>query len=304
MSIEYPFPQQKQDEDRAEQSQGRFVEQKQSEIVIPDGKMESSPPSLGSVEITLQDNHETYSERLELLISGNANRERDLYAQDSEGNESPLIQLQVTFNDATGHHEAVYTQANPELVRLLGQDPEFQEMLDRYFDWSMEGLEAYLTRYDLEGNGHSVRQHTFELNGRLRSFELVHQIRQGDCVIANYLNTESIERNGHVGFTVSEARELALLNRQMDSEKTTDIVAPDSPLNYEDVIRLFSGIYGVEPDLHRDMLTVEGMGFSFDQLRTQAYEIILYLEKYPSGLVSTGMGYHSRTIKKLATDRA
>lgn len=152
-----------------------------------------------------------------------------------------------------------------------------------------------------EQNFHNVITREITLNGQPKRVELIHQVRAGDCILANFLNTVSIELDGRLPMTVNEARQAAIRLRQAQGQDISDIITPDSPLDYKDVVNLFSSIHGKTPK-QEDVLTLEGRNKSYDQLRVDAVEVLEYLDTYDSGLCTTGLGYHSRTIKRMERD--
>jgi hypothetical protein len=135
---------------------------------------------------------------------------------------------------------------------------------------------------------------------------MLHQLRPGDCVLANFLNTQSLETaikfntDGQLLMTVQEARQAAIRMRQRDGEDWRDIISPDSALSYSDVIRLFSNIHEIPPQ-QDDIMTVEGRR-DMTRLQLAAIGVLEYLDTYKSGLCSVGLGYHSRSIRKLHGD--
>lgn len=150
-------------------------------------------------------------------------------------------------------------------------------------------------------NGHPIVPHELDIPGLPRRADMIHQVREGDCILANFLNTYSLERMGRLPMTINEARLQAIDMRKGEHRDHADIVEPDSSLDYKDVINLFSKIYGVSPR-QEDLETVEGQGKTQRELELAALNILDKLDTYPSGLVTTGMGFHSRTIKRLPGD--
>lgn len=132
-------------------------------------------------------------------------------------------------------------------------------------------------------------------------FEMIHQTQPGDCVLINFLNTESLVRDNVVSMTPRELRDLVIEKRRMQGENADDILEDNSPLSYADTVRLFSTITNIQPK-QEDIVTINGR-IARQELRNQIENGILeYLDTYESGLCTTGMGYHSRTIWKLDTN--
>ncbi len=133
--------------------------------------------------------------------------------------------------------------------------------------------------------------------------EMIHQALPGDCVLISYLNTESlVNGSGKITMTPHELRELVIETHRQAGEDARDILQDNQPLNYADTVRLFSTIYGVKAQ-QEDIVTVAADNLSREGLRNNIENGVLeYLDTYPSGLCTTGMGYHSRTIWKLEDD--
>lgn len=158
-----------------------------------------------------------------------------------------------------------------------------------------------------DNNFHRVFTREFVINGQRRRVELLHQLRAGDCGLANFLNTYSIEEaynhgvDGKLPMTIQEARQAVIRVRQRTGEDFSDITSPDSAISYKDIVRLFSSIHSIPPK-QEDILTVDGRDKTTTQLRLDSLTILDYLATYPSGLCTTGLGIHSRTIKKIQGD--
>jgi hypothetical protein len=182
---------------------------------------------------------------------------------------------------------------------IVVPDGKFASPNERFFDKLRRLLRPNKSGY--EQNFHNVSTREFTINGQQRNIELVHQIREGDCIPANFLNTASVEFDGHLPASIKEARNFAIRKRQEQGKDISDIVLPDSPLDYGDVVNLFSTLYG-QPPTQEDVLTVEGRNKSNIDLQMDSLNILEYLDTYKSGLCTTGLGRHSRTIKKLAGD--
>jgi hypothetical protein len=132
--------------------------------------------------------------------------------------------------------------------------------------------------------------------------ELIHQTFPGDCVLINYLNSESlINGRGKIAMQPSDLRRLVVERRQQEGEPYNDIDANNTPLSYKDTVRLFETFYGVKAR-QEDIVTVNGL-MEMSALRSNIeHGLLEYLDTYNSGLCTTGMGYHSRTLWKLDND--
>lgn len=158
-----------------------------------------------------------------------------------------------------------------------------------------------------DNNDHPIITHEFDINGHTRRIEMVHQVREGDCVLANFLNTESLEHairnnsDSELLMSVQDARRAAVNFRRRNGQDSNDIEERDQPLEPKDVVNLFTSIYGV-PEQQEDVLTVEGRGKTQTELKDNALTVLEYLDSYDSGLVSCGLGRHSFSIRKLDGD--
>ena len=290
---------------RANDADSENTEQSQPEVYI-DEPQEAN--SLGRILAKVRRMNEKtaeleyYSATYELSISEDLSRDLDLYV--SVGNEKkPLIKVLADYDESAGEHNARMIVPDQGLLDNLKQNSDFDTLLDGYLQKFQTNVSQFLQRVNNDNNGHKVTiQNISKEDNETFSLEFIHQQRHGDCVLANYLNTSSLERNGHLPMTIREARDLAISLRQDSSENIEDIVLPDSPLNYRDVCRLFSRIHDMPPQ-QQDILTINGINTSLQNLQNQASLILNYLNTYPSGLLTTGMGYHSRTIKRLDNER-
>lgn len=131
--------------------------------------------------------------------------------------------------------------------------------------------------------------------------EMIHQTLPGDCVLIDYLNTESlVNGGGKIVMSPRELRDLVIQRRRQDGERADDIVQDNTPLSYKDTVSLFSTLYRV-PLKQEDIVLVRADNLSREDLRNNIRSLLLdYLDTYESGLCTSGMGYHSRTIWKLA----
>jgi hypothetical protein len=227
---------------------------------------------------------------LNLYVTG-ANRERQC-----------LIQLQLNYSDELRRHEGVMVITNGVLYQKLDRYPAFREVLDNYLDTVEHSGQAFFRKWDRGSNFHQVRSVELNIGGESRRVELVHQARPGDCVIATFLDTWSLSRSGQIPMTIDEARSLAVSLRVTAGEDASDIQAKDSPLSYGDVINLFSVIYGRQP-LQEDIITLNGRSRNRNELQLDILNLLDYFDTYKSGLCTTGLGYHSRTIKALNDGR-
>ena len=165
-------------------------------------------------------------------------------------------------------------------------------------------FEAPLPR---DNNFHEIITTELNINGHLRRVQLLHQLRPGDCVLANFVNTCSIEEASNKGIdsklpmTIQEAKQSAIEIRRAKGDYYGDITSPNSPLDHKDVVELFSSIYGIPPK-QEDILTIDGRNKTVAQLRLDALTVMDYLDTYPSGLCTIGLNIHSQTIKKLQGD--
>lgn len=133
--------------------------------------------------------------------------------------------------------------------------------------------------------------------------EMIHQTLPGDCVLINYLNTESlVNGDGKIVMPPRELRDLVIQKRRQSNKDASDILEDNQPLSYADTVSLFSTIYGVEPQ-QQDVVPVAADRLSRQELASNIeHGVLEYLDTYPSGICTTGMGYHSRTLWKLAED--
>lgn len=153
----------------------------------------------------------------------------------------------------------------------------------------------------LDNNEHNIIHTNMQMDGQTRNVELIHQLRSGDCVPAAFVNACSFIFDGHLPMTINEVRYSAIRMRREHGESFQDIVQPDSPLSYKDTIRLFSSIYGEEPQ-QEDILTIEGRLTNASR-QSKSIDILEYLDTYKSGLMVTGLGEHCRAVKKLEGDQ-
>ena len=133
------------------------------------------------------------------------------------------------------------------------------------------------------------------------TFEMIHQARSGDCVLINYLNTQSLVGDGKISMSPRELRDLVIEARVQNRESYADIAENDTPLSLKDVVRLFPTILDVKAE-QEDIVTVNG---KVDQRTLQhniEHDLLEYLDTYEHHLCTTGMGYHSRSIWKLGED--
>jgi hypothetical protein len=132
-------------------------------------------------------------------------------------------------------------------------------------------------------------------------FEMIHQTMPGDCVLINYLNTESLIGDGKIAMSPRQLRGIVVELRHQNHESSQDIEAENTALSYVDTVRLFSTITNVKPK-QEDILTVDGRMPRSDLRNNIEHGVLEYLEGYESGLCTTGMGVHSRTVWKLGED--
>ena len=130
-------------------------------------------------------------------------------------------------------------------------------------------------------------------------FEMIHQTMPGDCVLINYLNTYSLTHDGMIPMSPRELRDIVIEQRRQNHETADDIVADNTRLSYEDVVRLFSTINNSRPK-QEDIMTIDGRTQRNNLKHNVEYGLLEYLDSYESGLCTTGMGNHSRTIWKLS----
>lgn len=132
--------------------------------------------------------------------------------------------------------------------------------------------------------------------------EMIHQTLSGDCVLIDYLNTESlVNGEGRIVMSPRELRDLVIAKRQQAGEDATDILQDNQPLSLKDTVRLFATLYGAKAK-QEDILLVNGQ-VDHEVLRHNIENGVLeYLDTYSTGLCTTGMGYHSRSVWKLAED--
>ncbi|HYV33941.1 MAG TPA: hypothetical protein VE973_03790 [Candidatus Limnocylindria bacterium] len=144
-----------------------------------------------------------------------------------------------------------------------------------------------------------IRKH--DIGGK--EIEMIHQTVSGDCVLIDYLNTESlVNGRGTILMPPHELRNLVIENRRREGKDAADILEDNQPLNYSDTVWLFSNLNKVKPE-QEDILLVNARDIDRNALRNKIENGVLeYLDTYPSGLCTTGMGYHSRSIWKLAED--
>jgi len=100
--------------------------------------------------------------------------------------------------------------------------------------------------------------------------------------------------------TINEVRSSAIRMRREHREDFRDIGFANAPLSYTDAVRLFSSIYGQEPQ-QEDILTIEGRLSNITR-QTKAVDILEYLATYPSGLMVTGLQEHCRAVQKFKGD--
>lgn len=144
-----------------------------------------------------------------------------------------------------------------------------------------------------------IRRHRIED----MEMEMIHQTMPGDCVLINYLNTESLfNGDGKIIMSPRELRDMVIEARRRNGENTSDIEQDNTPLSYKDTVRLFSTINGI-PAKQEDIVTVKGDIARNDLRNNIEHGLLEYFDGYTSGLCSTGMGYHSRTIWKLSENK-
>ena len=132
-------------------------------------------------------------------------------------------------------------------------------------------------------------------------FEVIHQTVPGDCVLITYLNTVSLVTDNKIMATPREVRDRVVQMRWEHHEGDTDILNDNQPLNYNDTIRLFQTIYGIDPR-QEDIVFVNGQ-IDRETLRNNIeHGILELLDTYESGLCATGLGEHCRSIWKLGRD--
>ncbi|NMC51575.1 hypothetical protein GYA54_02500 [Candidatus Kuenenbacteria bacterium] len=107
---------------------------------------------------------------------------------------------------------------------------------------------------------------------------------------------------GKIIMSPRELRDLVIEKRRQSGEDPGDILNDDQPLSYTDVVRLFSLVLGSRPK-QEDIVTVRTDNLTRGQVENNIENGILeYLDTYQSGLCTTGLGYHSRSIWKLDAD--
>lgn len=282
----------------------KIPEDRSRTIIIPEARMAADvlgreTNSLGVISIPGQA-AEARTERFELYISKEPDFDLNLYAKDEYGHSRQVIQLLTDYDDRLGAYQGVIVTKDLGLYTRLSQNIGFSSVIDTYLEKVKVLGRWYFEKRTRESNSHKIRLHEVRINNESRRIELIHQQQGGDCVLANYLNTFSFERGGQIPATITEARVQAIAFRNKKREDASDIRSPDSPLSYTDVVNLFSSIYGKKPR-QEDIVLLDGHQ-SQNIIQVQVLELLDKLDRYPSGILATGLGYHSRTIKKLPGD--
>ena len=267
-------------------------------IEVPEGKMESPRYFLpiGNFNVDTLSENRIQTRKYELFIEKDENL--DLRVKNEQGQEKVLIRMGTDFDDQANRHIGKMKVEDADLFAKFEKSHEFNALFDSYMAKVEDLSTGYLSKLDRESNNHKIRSHEIDLGEGSKTVEMIHQQQGGDCILANFLNTWSIENNGRVPFTIDEARKIAINLRLRAGEDASDIVNPNSPLSYKDVVNLFSSIHDCPPQ-QDDIFEISGENFDDRQIRLKVIEILDYLETYKSRTCSIGTGYHSRTIKQL-----
>ena len=253
---------------------------------------------LGTLELNTHDTHEV--RRLEFSLADDHRSDLNLYVTD-RSTRICLVQLQVDYDPARGHHQAQLVISNKPLFDMVNDNPAFSDIWNSYLENVARDSQSFIHKWDNESNSHQVHVQDLRLNGEIRRVELIQQVRAGDCVLATFLNTWSIEHGGQLPMSVAEARALAIKLRRLEDRNADDIRAPDSPLSHADVVRLFSLIHGQTPR-QEDILTIDGLRKTTAEVQLEMLDVLEYLDTYSSRLCTIGLRGHSTSIKKLPGD--
>ena len=264
-------------------------------IVVPEGKLESPVTrESGSVGFVSVENR-----KYELFIREDDNL--DLWVKNEQGEKRVLIRVRTNYDDQTRKHVGMMKVEDAELFGKFDTSNGFDGLLDSYMERVKLLSSDYLSKLDSESNNHKIRSHEIDLDNGKKTIEMIHQQQGGDCVLANFLNTWSIENDGRLPCTIDEARKLVVNLRTKDNFDSTNIENPDDGLSPGDIMDLFAMINDCQWQ-EDDVLTVSGENIDTRQLQLKILDILEYLETYKSKVCATGLGGHARTIKKLKGD--
>jgi hypothetical protein len=269
----------------------------QGDIIIPPGRF-AAPGDMKILGKIGQLETESPDASYYFAISASPEDSLDFFVLGPAGEQLPLIRLHAEYDSQIGRHRGVMVVSDRELFDSLSRRPGFDEALHYYQEEIVHNGASFFARRDRESNNHRIFSQRVTVAGEEREVEMIQQVRAGDCVIAAYLNTFSLEHEGRLPETVREARLRAIQARRLHGEASNDIEQPDSALSYMDTVRLFGGIYGVPPR-QDDLVMLDGRVASQAEMQLKVLDLLDKLDGYPSGVCVTGMSGHARTIKKL-----
>lgn len=150
-------------------------------------------------------------------------------------------------------------------------------------------------------------------DGEKRYFEQVVQINNGDCVLASFLNTITIEATYQNGITRAKLPMEVTQAREYANELRKVMINPNTPNTHEfftgfpdgDIMNLFSTIYtgSTFPDPKSpNYVRVDGSASSTVDAQRDAMELLDQLDdkgKYPSGIMAVGAQSHCQVIKRI-----
>lgn len=222
----------------------------------------------------------------------------DLYVNDSNNNLQIVMKSLLNFDDDS-HTYQLIIYPNKGLKNKFKKLNEhmLDQIIDNYLYEFESSKKLYIEKKEENSNNHLIRTHEF--NGK--DVELIHQQREGDCILANVLNTYSFEKQGHLPYTIIELRERAIQLRRNRGEDTNDIEASNSHLSYKDYIYLLADLFDEKPQ-QKNIITVEGRNQNMVGIQRKICDILEDLIKSKTKILATGLGYHARSIKYLGNN--
>lgn len=218
----------------------------------------------------------------------------DLIILDEDGTESTCVKLLLNYNDQTGNYSPEYFVKDlPDEFYTNGDLPG---IINSYKQEVQQNIGTYVAKRTERSNNHLIRTQHYNDNGKQMDFEQIHQQRAGDCILATTLNIMALNEDGHLPYTISELRQVAIGLRREKGQDYSDIQNPDSPLDKSDFIYLLSTLSGRQPR-QENIITVEGQRRTDAQIIDDINKVLDRLASSDYKTIAIGTSYHARGLR-------